>query len=125
MTIRREAQRRRPPTFPEMIKILFESQLAGPDTFFVQPKWIAGAAFGVEGDFYKLVGACNLAKQEGLILRHLLRLVILSGEFYTQTEDPEYRQLGERVTGICHHVDPRYTDHFLAEAAEVQKAAKL
>ncbi|MCK4660048.1 MAG: DEAD/DEAH box helicase [Phycisphaerae bacterium] len=109
------------PTFPEMLQILFESRLAVPDRFFVQPKWVAGAAFQMECDFYKLVGACNLAKQEGLVLRHLLRLVILAGEFYIQTEDPDYQTLGERATRICHHVDPRYTDRFLAEAEEAKK----
>ena len=120
-----EPEEERPPTFPEGLLILFESKLAVPDRFFVQPKWIAGAAFQLDCDFYKLIGACNLAKQEGLILRHLLRLVILAGEFYTQTEDPDYQMLGERATRICHDVDPRYTDRFLTEAEEVKKAARM
>jgi len=120
-----EPEEERPPTLPEGLMILFESKLAVPDRFFVQPKWIAGAAFQLDCDFYKLVGACNLVKQEGLILRHLLRLVILAGEFYTQTEDPDYQLLGEQATRICHGVDPRYTDRFLAEAEETKKIAKV
>ena len=117
-----EPEEKRPPTFPEMLMIVFESKLAVPDRFFVQPKWIAGAAFQLDHDFYKLVISRNLIKQEGLILRHLLRLVILAGEFHTITEDLEYEAIGERVTRICHQVDPRYTDRFLAE---VEQAGKL
>ncbi|MFH0980086.1 MAG: DEAD/DEAH box helicase [Planctomycetota bacterium] len=120
-----EPEEERPPTFPEMLEIIFKSKLAVPDRFFVQPKWVAGAAFQMDCDFYKLVGARNLIKQEGLILRHLLRLVILAGEFYTQTEDPEYQVIGERATRICKAVDPRYTDRFLAEAEEVKKIVPL
>ena len=116
-----EPEEKRPPTFPEMLMIVFESKLAVPDRFFVQPKWIAGAAFQLDYDFYKLIQSRNLIKQEGLILRHLLRLVILAGEFHTITEDLEYEAIGERVTRICHQVDPRYTDRFLAEAEQAGK----
>ena len=78
-------------------------------------------AFQLDYDFYKLIHSRNLIKQEGLILRHLLRLVILAGEFHTITEDLEYEAIGERVTRICHQVDPRYTDRFLAEAEQAGK----
>jgi hypothetical protein len=111
-----EPEEERPPAFPEMLMLVFEKQLAVPDRFFAQSKWVAGAAFRLGHDFYKLVGACNLVKQEGLILRHLLRLVILAGEFHARTADPEYQSLAEQVTRICERVDARYTDRFLAEA---------
>jgi superfamily II DNA/RNA helicase len=114
-----------PPTFPEMLKIAFESGLAAPEDFFVQPKWVAGAAFDLECDFYKLVRSFNLVKQEGLILRHLLRLVILAGEFLTRTEDPEYKRISELATETCRRVDERYTDRFLQHAAENKKLDEL
>lgn len=113
----------RPPTFPEMLKIVFESRLPAPEPVFVQPKWIGGGVADFEGDFYKFVRACDLAKQEGLILRHLLRLVILAGEFHLLTEDPDYQRIGELATQACQRVDPRYTDRFLVQAAEVRKVA--
>jgi superfamily II DNA/RNA helicase len=118
-----EPEEERPPTFPEMLALVFQSKLAVPDQFFVQPKWVAGLAFQQDCDFYKLVSARNLVKQEGLVLRHLLRLVILASEFYLQTGDPDYQMLGEKATRICHDVDPRYTDRFLAEAEAVQTGA--
>jgi len=114
----------RPPTFPEMLQLVFQARLSAPEEVFVQPKWIAGPAFQMDCEFYKLVKACNLIKQEGLILRHLLRLVILAGELHARTEDPDYQHIAELATRTCHRVDPSYTDKFLSEAEETRKAAQ-
>ena len=111
----------RPPTFPEMLKIAFEAELAAPEPIPVQPKWVAGFAIQTDCDFFKMVKACNLVKQEGIVLRHLLRLVILAGELFIRTEDPDYERIGELATRTCHGVDPRYTDRFLAQAEEMKK----
>ncbi len=111
----------RPPTFPEMLRIAFEAKLAAPEPVVVQPKWIGGGVMDAECDFYRFIRSRELVKQEGLILRHLLRLVILAGEFHEQTEDPDYRRIGEQATRACRHVDPRYTDRFLEQAAEVRR----
>ncbi len=111
----------RPPTFPEMLKIAFEARLAAPEPVFVQPKWVGGGVMEMESDFYKFVRARNLVKQEGIILRHLLRLVILAGEFFELTQDPEYQRIGELSTRACQKVDPRYTDRFLEQAEAVKK----
>ncbi|MEP0843180.1 MAG: hypothetical protein HRF43_10790, partial [Phycisphaerae bacterium] len=54
-------------------------------------------------------------------LRHLLRLVILSGEMLALTADPDYARLGETATAACRRVDPRYTDRFLEQAEAVKK----
>ncbi len=115
----------RPPTFPEMLKLLFEAKLPNPEPVRVQPKCVAGLAADFDCDFFKLVKSLELIKQEGLILRHLLRLAILSGEFFLFTEDPEYQQLGELATRTCHRVDPSYTDRFLADAAQVRSLPPL
>lgn len=106
----------RPPTFPEMLKIAFDARLAAPEAVPVQPKWVAGGVFQFDGEFFKFVRSRELIKQEGLILRHLLRLVILAGEFLSLTDDPDYQRLGELATQACRRVDARYTDRFLAEA---------
>jgi len=114
----------RPPTFPEMLKIAFEARLAAPEPAFVQPKWIAGDAFRRDCEFFRCVRALNLIKQEGLILRHLLRLVILAGEFFVRTEDPDYQRIGELATATCQRVDPKYTNRFLAEARSMYESLK-
>ena len=109
-----------------MLKILFDAKLQTPEAVYVQPKWIVGGIFEHDNDFYKFVRARNLIKNEGLILRHLLRLIILAGEFTAQSEsDPEYERIGELVTQVCKGVDERYTDRFLASEAEARKLATL
>jgi hypothetical protein len=110
------------PTLAEMLKTAFDARLKAPEDIKVQPKWVAGAAIEFDCDFYKLVKAANLVKQEGIILRHLLRLVILAGEFFARTADPDYQRLSELATETCRRVDPKYTDRFLAEAAAAPPA---
>ncbi len=59
-------------------------------------------------------------------MRHLLRLVILAGEFAALSGgDPDYAEIGEQATEICQTVDPRYTDRFLTSDAEAKKLAQL
>ncbi len=115
----------RPPTFPEMLKIAFESKLAAPEPVHVQPKWVAGGVAEFQGDFYKFVHNRELIKQEGLILRHLLRLTILASEFFALTEDPEYQSISDASTAACQKVDPRYTSRFLEQAAETRKLTSM
>jgi hypothetical protein len=115
-----QEEEERPPTFPEMLKIVFESRLPAPEPVFVQPKWIGGSVAQMDNDFYRFVKSHDLVKQEGLILRHLLRVVILAGEFFALTEDPDYQAIGESATHASRHVDPRYTERFLEQAAEVK-----
>lgn len=114
----------RPPTFPEMLKIAFDAGLAAPEVIPVQPKWIAGAAFEMNCEFFKYARSADLIKQEGILLRHLLRLVILAGEFFSITEDPDYQRIGELATDCCRRVDARYTARFLAEAENWKNAIK-
>jgi len=120
----RDDEEPRPPTFPEMLKLAFEAKLAAPEPAFVQPKWIAGDAFARDCEFFKSVKGLNLMKQEGLILRHLLRLVILAGEFQVRTEDPDYERLADLALRTCQRVDANYTNRFLAEAQAMREAAK-
>lgn len=118
--------RKHVPNLPEMLHILFDAGLESPEDIFVQPKWIAGGIFGAADDFYKFAGARDLFKNEGLLLRHLLRLVILAGEFHMHTgEDPEYTQIADRATAICAQIDAAYTDHFLTQQQQVAELSKL
>ena len=117
---------KRPLMLPEMLKMLFEAKLATPEEVFVQPKWVAGGVFDLECDFYKYVRARDLLKNEGLVLRHMLRLVILAGEFAEQSGgDPDYARIVELSTRVCKGVDERYTDHFLESEQEARKLAPV
>lgn len=115
-----EDQPRRP-SMPEMLKMVFEARLPVPENVFIQPKWVTGGAIEFDGEFFKFVRARDLVKQEGLVLRHLLRVIILAGEMLTMTDDPEYSRIVELVTKTCRRVEPDYTERFLAEAAAVRK----
>lgn len=109
-------------TLPEMLKALFDARLAAPEDVAVQPQWIAGGVLEHERNFFKFIKARGLEKNEGLILRYLLRLIILAGEFHAHSDgDPDYARIGEAVTAICMQVDPRYTDRFLAAESEAGK----
>jgi len=119
----------RPPramTLPDMLKALFDAKLASPEDVWVQAKWVAGGVFELQCDFYKYIRARDLAKNEGLILRHLLRLTTLAGEFRARADgDPDYERIGELATRVCRQVDPRYTDRFLATEAETRELTKI
>lgn len=117
-----EDEPQRKMTFPEMLKALFDAKLAAPEEFPVQAQWVAGGVAEHEKNFYKFIKARGLEKNEGLILRHLLRLIILAGEFHTLSDgDPDYVQISELATMICMQVDPRYTDRFLAAEMDKRK----
>ncbi len=106
-----------PPTFPEMLKIAYEARLAEPEDPFVQTKWVAGALFEADGEFFRFVGARKLGRNEGLVMRHVLRLVLLADEFYGQTEDPDYEWIANAAEGVGVAVDAAYTERFLAASA--------
>jgi len=65
-----------------------------------------------------------LQKQEGIIFRHLLRLILLIGEFAQLSPpdlDPrqwreEMQEIADRLTDSCRTVDPTSTDKALEQA---------
>jgi hypothetical protein len=117
-----DEEEERPLTLPEMLKALFDAMLPSPEDVPVQAKWMAGGALETQGDFFKFVRNRNLVKNEGVVLRHLLRFVILSGEFLERSGgDPEYAKIGEAATEVCRKVDSRYTDRFLESDQEAKK----
>ena len=104
-----------PPTFPEMLKLVYEADLPEPEELEIRTQWIAGALLGDSTDFWRFVSSRELAKNEALVLRHLLRLVLLASEFSDHTDDPDYLDIGRGVVEICKQVDPRHTEKVLAK----------
>ena len=96
-----------------------------------QAVWAAGELLQYGGDFNKYIGGKDLQKQEGIIFRHLLRLILLLGEF-KQLAPPEMdaavwqgelEDLAARLTESCRAVDPASTDRTLEQAGgESQEA---
>jgi superfamily II DNA/RNA helicase len=113
------------PWFAEKLRMYFEVQrpeVADVEVFSV---WAAGdllANFG--GNFNLYVRTKDLTKQEGIIFRHLLRLILLCEEFaqLTPTDVPAeewqafLRDLANRLTDACRRVDPTSTEETIQRA---------
>jgi hypothetical protein len=94
-----------------------------------QSVWAAGELLRFGGNFNKYVQSRDLVKQEGIVFRHLLRLILLLGEFahvcppdaVATDWQAELRDLSEQLTASCRAVDPASTDEMIekAHAADV------
>jgi superfamily II DNA/RNA helicase len=114
----------RPPTLAEKLFIQFEAEYPEVDDVFVQSVWAAGEVLRYGGNFNKYVSGKDLAKQEGLIFRHLLRLILLCEEFAQvspkdmtpEAWQAELRDISTRLTASCREVDPESTDKMIEQA---------
>ncbi len=114
----------RPPTLADKLRLLFDA--THPEVFDVstQSVWAAGELLRYAGDFNMYVRNRDLVKQEGIIFRHLLRLILLLGEF-AQVCPPEttpadwqkdLRELADQLTASCRAIDPTSTDEAIQQA---------
>ncbi len=113
----------------EKLKRLFDSELPRVHSLRVQATWAVGELLRFNGDFDKYVRARDLTRQEGIIFRHLLRFILLCGEFLQfRTDDPatewldDLREVSDLVTAACRDVDPLSTDKIIEHA---QQAADI
>ncbi len=114
----------RPLTFAGKLQRLFNSEFPGVDVR-VWPVWVAGDVLHF-GDFQKYVTSRDLTKQEGLIFRHLLRMILLCGEFAQLTPphlssaiwQEDLGEIAAQLTDICRGVDPESTDKMLESAEQ-------
>jgi hypothetical protein len=75
----------------EKLRRLFDYEFPGVHDVRTQAAWAAGEMLEYGGDFNKYITSKGLQKQEGVIFRHLLRLILLTYEF-TQFCPPETDQ---------------------------------
>jgi superfamily II DNA/RNA helicase len=119
----------RPPTLAEKLRLLFDATHPAVTDVSTQSVWAAGELLRFDGNFNLYVQTRDLIKQEGIVFRHLLRLILLCGEF-AQVTPPEttaeewqadLRELSEQLTASCRAVDPTSTDEAIqhAHAADV------
>lgn len=125
-----EDEEEQPLVLADKLRMLFDALYPDVGDVKTLAVWSAGdllLRFG--GDFNKYVRTRDLAKQEGIIFRHLLRLILLCEEFAAlsppgTTEEEwkaDLRDVSERLTASCRVVDPTSTDMMieLAHAADV------
>ena len=65
----------------DKLRRLFDYDFPGVHDLYTQPVWAAGEILEFNGDFNKYITSKGMQKQEGVIFRHLLRLILLIAEF--------------------------------------------
>ncbi len=118
-----------PPALADKLRMLFDELHPDVTDVHTQAVWAAGELLRFGGNFNKFVQARDLVKQEGIIFRHLLRLILLCGEFAQvcpadaslDAWQADLRDLADRLTASCRQVDPSSTDEMIerAHAADV------
>jgi hypothetical protein len=114
----------RPPTLADKLLLLFEATHPEVHDVSTLAVWSAGELLRFNGNFNLYVRTHDLIKQEGIIFRHLLRLILLCGEFGQVTPvdgsaeewQADLRDIAERLTASCRAVDPASTDEVIQQA---------
>ena len=110
----------------EKLRRLFEFEFPKVD-IRIFPVWSAGEILlDFNGDFNKYIVSKGMQKQEGIIFRHLLRLILLLDEFMTMppadgtAEDwnADLTEMKEILLACCTKVDPKSTQEILEHAKE-------
>ena len=117
-------ERKYAPALVEKLRMLFDSEYPDVTDVNVQPIMVASELLANwNGNFFNFVSSRDLARQEGLMFRHLLKMVLLLDEFRQVTPvgvDPlawqeELRETAEALTACCRSVDPSWTDSMLSQ----------
>ena len=119
-----DEEEERPPRLAEKLFLHFEATYPEVTDVNVQAVWAAGELLRFNGNFNLFVKARDLVKQEGILFRHCLRLILLCGEFAQlcpKDADPaqwqaELRDISDRLTASCREVDPASTDEIVEQA---------
>ncbi len=117
----------------EKLRRLFDFEYSGVFDLRTRAVWAAGELLTeFNGNFEKFVSSKDMSKQEGILFRHLLRLILLMREFRPLSPpdlDPaawryDLDEVVDQLTACCRAVDPASTDQALEtveEEAEVEK----
>ncbi len=105
----------------DQMRMLFDSDYPGIRETPIRAVWIIGDLKFFNYDFQKYVTGRDLTKQEGLIFRHVMKMILLCGEFSQVTPigldeavwRDELRELAEKLTETCRQIDPESTDQML------------
>ena len=118
--------RKYPVPLAQKVRMVFESEIDHAGGLFVTPVWAVGDFLAHGGGFDQFVRARDVVKQEGIVFKHLLRMILLCNEFAQLTPKDlsaeEWRAklggIADKLTEKCRAVDPKSTDEMLEELAE-------
>lgn len=110
-------------TVAEKLRRLFDYEYPGVTDLKTVPVWSAGQLLEFGGDFNKMITSKGLQKQEGILFRHLLRLILLVNEFRQLTppdiDEPTWQQdlqdVTQRLADSCRRIDPASTEKTIEE----------
>lgn len=116
--------RDRPPTLADKLRLLFDATYPEVADLHTQSVWCAGELLRYGGNFNLYVKTRDLVKQEGIVFRHILRLILMLAEFQQVTPpdttaeewQADLRDLAEQLTAACRAVDPTSTDEMIQQA---------
>jgi superfamily II DNA/RNA helicase len=123
----------RPPTLADKLRLMFDHDFPEVTDVNTVSVWAAGSLLrDFAGNFNLYVRTRDLIKQEGIIFRHLLRLILLCGEFARVTPEgitaeewqAEMREFADRLTSSCRAVDPASTDEIIQAAQNAADVVK-
>lgn len=117
-------ERKFAPTVAEKMLLLFRHEFPHVSDIPIRAVRSAADLIAFNGDFNGYVTGRGLAKQEGILFRHFLRLILLCGEFrdvVPDGRDPEEWQselleVERLLTDACRGIDPQSTDYVLEHA---------
>ena len=112
-----------PLSIGEKVLRLFRNEFPRVHDVSVRPVWIVGELLEFGGDFNKYVTARKLQKEEGILFRHCLRMILLLDEMANvpplestvETWEDPLDELAARLTETCRAVDPQSTDEMLVQ----------
>ena len=117
----------------EKLRRLFDYEHPGVFDLRTRAVWAAGELLmEFNGNFDKYVGSKDMTKQEGILFRHLLRLILLLREFRPLAPpdlDPaawryDLDEVVDQLTASCRAVDPASTDLALEVVEEQTEEEK-
>jgi superfamily II DNA/RNA helicase len=111
-------------TLPYKLHRLFQYDFPGVEDMRVTPVWVAGEVLQYGTDFNKYITSNQLQKQEGIIFRHLLRMILLLDEMAElcppDIEHEIWRgdlaEIANQLEDTCRKADYESTDKWLAES---------
>jgi hypothetical protein len=123
----------RPPAFADKLRLWFDVQYPGVDDVHAIAVWSAGELLRFGGDFHKYIRTRDLAKQEGVVFRHLLRMILLCEEIarvppadvWPEDWSRGFLDVARRLTESCRAVDPTSTDEIVEQAHAEDESPKL
>jgi superfamily II DNA/RNA helicase len=115
--------RKYPVPLAQKMRMLFESAIDHAGGLFVTPVWAVGDLIAHGGDFDAFVRSRDLVKQEGILFKHLLRMILLCDEFARlcprgadhQAWQAKLSGIADVLIAACRTVDPQSTDEILEE----------